>query len=88
MEGGGGGGGTDGPGPEAHFQSNTKEVIPSSQQELHTRETEVSLPSTHSPSPLPFCLHQLRKYSEGREANVLSPELGTLNIKPKDSQHC
>lgn len=35
--------------------------------------------------PSPFCLHQLRKHCEGREAKAFSPELGTLNIRPVDS---
>ena len=38
--------------------------------------------------PSSLCLHQLRKHSEGREAKVFSPELGTLDIRPVDSQHC
>ena len=42
-------------GPKAHSQTeDQQEVLASSQQELHTRETEVSLPSTHSLLLLPF----------------------------------
>ena len=54
---------------------------------LHARETEVCLPSTHSPPPS-LCLHQLRNHSEGREAKIFSSEVGTLNIRPVDSKHC
>lgn len=38
--------------------------------------------------PSPLCLHQLKKHSEGRGARAFSPELGTLNIRPVDSQQC
>ena len=37
--------------------------------------------------PSSLCLHQFRKHSEGGEAKVFSPELGTLNIRPVDLQH-
>ena len=47
----GGGGGR----LKAHSRTEVQQaVLASSQQELHTRETEVSLPSTYSPSPLLF----------------------------------
>ena len=41
--------------PKVHSWTEVQQaVLASSQQGLHTRETEVSLLSTHSPSPLPF----------------------------------
>lgn len=46
-------------------------------------------PSSYSFTFLPsLCLPQLREHPEGREAKVFSPELGTLNIRPVDPQHC
>ena len=53
----------------------------------YTRETEVSLLFTHSPSPLPFAYISLENIPTGREAKVLPPELGTLNIRPVDPTH-
>ena len=51
------------------------------------RETDVSLLSTHSPSPLPFAYISLENIQTGREAKVLSLDLGTLNIRPVDPTH-
>ena len=46
-------------------------------------------PSSYSFTfPPSLCLRQLREHPKGGEAKVFSPELGTLNIRPVDSQHC
>ena len=46
-------------------------------------------PSSYSFTfPPCLCLPQLREHPEGWEAKVFSPELGTLNIRPVDPQHC
>ena len=54
-------------------------------------ETKVSLPHTHSLSPLPFVylnLESILRVGKLIKKKVFSPELGTLNIRPVDSQHC